>query len=55
MPPIQVYIFKLHILTITFIHSIVCFRSSDNDIDLVPLDTFCQESSMSAEDIVCKY
>lgn len=30
------------------------FRSSDSDIDLVPLDTFCVESPDSSDYIVCK-
>lgn len=34
--------------------TIICFRSSDCDIDLVPLDTFFKESPISDEDIVCE-
>lgn len=58
MSSIQVwlYIFLICVLVvvITMISNLIfCFRSSDCDIDLVPLDTFIQESSISTEDSVC--
>jgi len=38
------------IITLTIIY----FRSSDSDIELVPLDTFIKESPISEEDVVCE-
>jgi len=34
--------------------TIIYFRSSDCDIDLVPLDTFIKESPILDEDVVCE-
>lgn len=62
MPPIQVKfennfnLFDIKILVIIISNMLNCFyRSSDCDIDLVPLDTFCRDAPLSVEDVVCEY